>query len=99
MDFYFTNKKIKKVIVPLKSLNDDDYRYFLIEMVIILIRIKKNLTDIFTESEWEVLLTEIKKIDRLLLLFNNLQKIEVEEFVSCDPFEPESKEIRYSFDY
>lgn len=99
MDFYFTNQKVKKVGYSLKLLNPAEYRYFLIELTVILSKMKKNINNNFNITEWGVIINEIKTNQTLLLIFDKLVIIDSYDYVSCEVYSETITEEYYYFEY
>ena len=77
------NKKIKNIHYCINKLNADDYKYFVIEVVLILSKLNKNLGDGFDATEWNTLLLDIKKNIKLLNIFNKITAKEIPGTISC----------------
>ena len=83
MEFYFMNKKIKNIHYCINKLNADEYKYFVIEIVLILSKLNKNIGDGFDATEWNTLLLDIKKNMKLLNIFNKISIKEIPATISC----------------
>ena len=65
MDYYFTNKKVKKTEYVVNLLQQEDYTYFVIEITVILSKLNKKINDFLNEAEWNTVSSEINKIEKL----------------------------------
>jgi hypothetical protein len=99
MDFYFTNQKIKKVGYSLKLLSPAEYRYFLIELTVILSKMKKLPKDNFNTSECGLIINEIKSNETLLHIFDKLVIIDSYDNISCEVYSETITDEYYYFEY
>ena len=99
MDFYFTNQKVKKRCYSLHFLSSEEYRYFLIELTVIFSKIKKTPGQLIKQSEWDYVVSEIKKNEILESIFNNLKVLESSDFISCEIYSEPITDTYYYFEY
>jgi len=107
MDFYFTNKKIKKICYSLKFLDQHDYNYFLVELTLIVsIQLNANYSNYsnlknnnFTADQWKTIVNNINKNTKLNSIFNKLIFYETTEYISCDIYSPESENNENDYIY
>lgn len=99
MDFYFTNQKVKKKGYSLHFLDPEEYRYFLIELTVIFSKINKTPTQLVKQSEWDYVVSEIKKNEILDSIFNKLKVLESSDFISCEVFSDTLTGTYYYFEY
>ena len=97
-DFFFMNKKIKNVYYCINKLNADDYKYFVIEVVLILSKLNKKISDGFESTEWDNLLNYIKKNQKLLNVFKKITTKETDGFISCGIDSPDTEDSYYYFE-
>lgn len=99
MDFYFTNQKVKKVGYSMRLLSPAEYRYFLIELTVILSKMKKVPKNNFNISEWGLIINEIKSNETLVPIFDKLVIIDSYDYVSCEVYSETITEEYYYFEY
>ena len=99
MDYYFTNKKVKKTEYVVNLLQQEDYTYFVIEITVILSKLNKKINDFLNEAEWNTISSEINKIEKLQSIFTKTRKNVTTQYVSCEINSPETEDSYYFFTF
>ena len=99
MDYYFTNKKVKKTEYVVNLLQQEDYTYFVIEITVILSKLNKKINDFLNEAEWNTVSSEINKIEKLQSIFTKTHKNVTTQYVSCEINSPETEDSYYFFTF